>query len=307
MEGELTYLRRFRQLREILHLRDPQFGLLLVLPAAILLFGLMVVPLVYSFSLSLIHWDLTDPAAGRSFVGLSNFVDALRNPSFQNSVKVTATYSVGAVSVELIFGILLAVLLKSRRNRATALLRTLLLTSAMLTPIVAGIIWRWIYAGDYGVLNYMLRAWLGVRSPPMWLARPETAMIGLIIVDAWVNTPFCMLILLAGMQMIPDDLYEAAAIDGASATRSFFWITLPLLRRAIAIVLLVRSMDAFRVFDSIFALTMGGPANSTETVVFYTYKVGFRYWHMGLGAAMSTIIFFIIFILSLVYIRVLHE
>lgn len=307
MKGELTYPRRFRQFRPNFYFRDPQFGLLLVLPAAILLFGLMVVPLVYSLSLSLIHWDLTDPAAGRGFAGLSNFVDALRNPSFQNSLKVTATYCLGSVSVELIFGLLLAVVLNSRRNRITAMLRTLLLAPAMLTPIVAGIIWRWIYAGDYGVLNYMLRAWLGVQSPPMWLARPETAMIGLVIVDAWVNTPFAMLILLAGLQMIPEDLYEAAAIDGASATRSFFEITLPLLKRAIAVVLLIRFMDAFRVFDSIFALTMGGPGNSTETVVFYTYKVAFRYWHMGLGAAMSVIIFLIIFVLSLVYIRVLQE
>jgi ABC-type sugar transport system permease subunit len=307
MESELTYLRRFHQVRPKFHLRDPQFGLLLVLPAAILLFGLMIAPLVYSSSLSLLRWNLTDPIAGRSFVGLSNFVDAFRNPSFENSLKVTTTYCVGSVSVELTFGLLLALILNSRRNSATAILRTLLLAPAMLTPIVAGIVWRWIYAGDYGVLNYMLRAWLGVQSPPMWLARPETAMIALIIVDAWVNTPFCMLILLAGLQMIPDELYEAAATDGASAMRSFFGITLPLLKRAIAIVLLIRSMDAFRVFDSIFALTMGGPANSTETVVFYTYKVGFRYWHMGLGAAMSTIIFFTIFILSLVYIRVLHE
>jgi multiple sugar transport system permease protein len=267
----------------------------------------MVVPVIYSFSLSFLHWDLADPNAGRSFIGLSNFVEALRNPSFQNSLKVTGTYTVGSVTVELVFGIQLAVLLNSRRNKVTAILRTLLLTPTMLTPIVAGIIWRWIYAGDYGVLNYMLRAWLGVQSPPMWLARPDTAMIGLIIVDAWVNTPFCMLILLAGLQMIPNDLYEAAAIDGASAGRSFFEITLPLLKRPIAIVLLIRSMDAFRVFDSIFALTMGGPGNSTESVVFYTYKVGFRYWHLGLGAAMSTIIVVIILILSLVYIRTLHE
>lgn len=290
-----------------LRTEDSRFGANMALPASLLLFGLMVLPLLYTFVLSFMRWDLSLPSSGRSFVWFENYMEAFKNPSFQNSLRVTATYCIGAVSLELVLGLFLAVLLNSRRNRGTTILRTLLLTPAMLTPLVAGIIWRWIYAGDYGVLNYMLNAWLGISSPPMWLARPETAMFGLIIVDTWVNTPFCMLVLLAGMQMIPNELYEAAAIDGASAIRSFFRITLPLLNKAIAIVILIRFMDAFRVFDSIFALTMGGPANSTESIIFYTYKVGFRYWQVGSASAMSTIVFALIFILSLVYIRLIRE
>jgi multiple sugar transport system permease protein len=159
--------------------------------------------------------------------------------------------------------------------------------------------WEWILNPDFGVLNYLL------RTDAHWLGHPMLAIHAVILVDVWKTTPFAALLLLAGLQVIPDDLYRASKVDGASAWKRFFHITLPLLKPVILITVLFRTLDTFRMFDVVYVLTGGGPANTTETLSLYAYKLYFQMLDFGYGSVVSVVIFVCIMTLSLVYLRLL--
>lgn len=286
---------------------ERHFGLVVATPAFLALLVMMVGPLAFTLILSIHSWSLTDPAAGVRFVGLANYVAALSDPGFLNAVRVSIVFTIVAVGLEVLFGLALALLATARSSRYLTALRVAVLAPAMLNPAIAAIIWRWILAGDYGVLNYALHAWLGILQPPQWLGDPDYALAALVGVNAWITTPFVMLILVAALQAIPEPLYEAAAIDGAGRVARLRYVTLPLLRRALMVVVVLRTIDAFRLFDLVFVLTKGGPGTTTETLGFYTFKVGFNYWNMGFAAALSTLMFLMIFALSVVYVRQVRE
>jgi len=271
---------------------------MLVIPTVILLLALTVYPLIY-LVVAMFH-TINIRTGQRTFVGLGNFIEMVRDPFFWNALKNTAIYTCSAVSIEFGLGLFLAVALSGQmvgRN----IFRSLILTPMMLPPIVAAVIFKIIYMPDFGILNWFLSL-VGIRGI-IWEASVNTALVSLIIVDIWQWTPFMFLILLAGLQAIPLDPYEAAEVDGATGLQIFRDITFPLLKPAVLIALLLRTMDTFRIFDQIFIMTGGGPANATETMSIYIYRHGFRFSDVGYATAMSFVMLIITIAISNIFIR----
>jgi len=176
-----------------------------------------------------------------------------------------------------------------------------------LPTIVNGALWRWIYNGQYGALNGLLEALHISSTPVQWLGSPFLALNMVIFADVWKNTSIVVFFILAGLQTIPSDLYEAARIDGASAWTAFWRLTLPLLAPSIAVVLILRTIEAFKVFDIIYVMTGGGPASGTQTVAFYTYLQAFSNQLFGYGSALAYLIVVAVFALAMVYLRLLRQ
>lgn len=275
----------------------------LIAPAVAVLLALSIYPLIYSITVSLQQ----ETAAGIVW-GLGNFVRLLSDNFFLTAMAHTFVYAVTALTCEFLLGLGLALLLNSQ-IRGRGLFRASLLVPMMLPPVVAGVIWRLLLNPNFGAINGTLKQ-LGIDTESLtWTASPGLAMLSVIAVDAWQWTPFVFLVLLAGLQAIPQEPYEAALIDGSSRWQTFWHVTLPLLKPAILIVLLLRTMDLLRVFDQIFILTEGGPGFATETISLYIYRTAFRFFDFGYAAAMSFVLLALTNVISVVYIRLLqaHE
>ena len=272
--------------------------LLLLLPTIVVLFVLTIYPTFYSLTLSLHEWNMSNRTAVWEFVGLGNYANILRDARFWNAAQVTATYMAGTIIAQLILGLGIALLLQ-RQVLARGLVRTALLLPMMTTPVVVGLIWRFMFNPTQGILNYLLGQ-VGLPTPN-WLGSLETGLIAVMIADIWEWTPFMVLILLAALQTLPQEPFEAAAIDGASAWQAFLHITLPLLRPTIVVAVLLRAIDSFKTFDLVYVMTNGGPGTSTETLSFYTYKWGFKFFQMGYAAALS----FVMLIMVIIFANVL--
>lgn len=231
-------------------------------------------------------------------VGLENYRFLLEDARFWQALANTAYFVALSVPLEVGLGLAFALLLNQKfPGRGAA--RALVLIPWAVPTVVAARFWEWILNADFGVLNYLL----GVRIN--WLGDPFWALHAAILADLWKTTPFVVLLLLAGLQVIPEELYRAARIDGANTWQLFRHVTLPLLRPVLLLVLLFRTMDAARIFDLIFVLTGGGPANTSETLVVYTYKLLYRTLQFGYGSALAVATFLFVFALSLVYLRLL--
>ncbi|MGI6285136.1 sugar ABC transporter permease [Neomoorella humiferrea] len=279
------------------------FHYLAILPALVTTIVIIVIPLLYSLILSLYRYILTDPYNIR-FIALGNYYQAFHNPSFINSIKVTFIYAFVALGVEFILGMAAAVMVNNV-IRGQGLVRTAMLVPMFMTPAVAALIWRFMLHPDLGIVNYFTRL-LGCGTP-VWLGNPTLALISVVFIDIWRNTPFMFLVFLAGMQSLPSELYEAAAVDGASSRQMFWRVTLPLLKPLILVALIIRGMDIFREFDTIFVATGGGPGYATETISLATYRYSFRNYDIGVASAVSYIIFVIVFLLSLVFVNKMQQ
>jgi ABC-type sugar transport system permease subunit len=248
--------------------------------------------------------DLRMPWLGRPFVGADNYVAAVGDPRFWSALGHTAFFAAVSVGLELVLGLGLA-LAMNRAYRGRGLVRAAILVPWAIPTVVAGLVWRFMFEGESGIVNAVLvRAGL-LAEPLVWFIQAGTAWVPVILADVWKTTPFVALLLLAGLQNIDASLYEAARIDGASAWRQFRHVTLPLLKPAILVALIFRTLDAFRIFDLIYALTGGGPGTSTEPISLYTFNVLLQTLRFGYGSALSVIVFAITFALALVYIRLL--
>ncbi|MDK2897123.1 MAG: multiple sugar transport system permease protein [Candidatus Atribacteria bacterium] len=272
-------------------------------PAVIMLLLIVIFPLAFSLGVSFCEWNLIRGGSWK-FVGLRNYSYFLfHDPYFRTSLKVTLTFVLVAVGLELILGLGVALLL-NRPLKRIGLYRTILVIPSTMTPVVVGIIWRLLYNPELGTLNYFLDL-LGL--PPLnWLGDPNLALPSVIMADIWEWTPFMALILLAGLQALPKDPFEAATIDGASTFQLFRYITLPLLQPTIIVATLLRVMDAFKTFDLVFVLTKGGPGMSTETLSYYTYRYGFKFFHIGYASALSYLLLVIIIIIVQIFVRYLR-
>jgi multiple sugar transport system permease protein len=224
----------------------------------------------------------------------------LQDATFWSAASTTAVFVAESVALELVLGLAFALLLH-QEFRGRGIARALVLVPWAVPGVVVARFWEWILNADYGVMNYLL----GVRVN--WLGDPFWALQAVVAADVWKSTPFVVLLLLAGLQVVPPELYRAARMDGANAWQQFHHITLPLLRPVILLVLLFRTMDAARIFDVIFVLTGGGPANQTETLVLYAYKTLYRMLQFGYGSALSVATFLFVLALSLVYLRMLRR
>ncbi len=274
-----------------------------LLPTVLLLFVITIYPMLNSLWNSLHYFNLFTPDEKR-FVGLGNYVDLLRNdPTFWVVMRITFIYTIGVVAIQFIAGLGMALLL-DRAMRGITLLRTLIIIPILISPVVVGLTWRYIYE-PWGVLNYALGKF-GI-APIEWVSSPSYALISIMVVDIWQWTPFVVLVLLAGLQSIPREVVEAAALDGLKFRQYFTRILWPLLRPVALIVLLIRMMDALKVFDTVYVLTRGGPGTSTYVASMYNYVLFFGNYQVGYAAAMSYIILIIVNVFAIALIFALSE
>jgi ABC-type sugar transport system permease subunit len=276
----------------------------LVLPALLTILLVALFPLLWTVWESLHLHDLRMPWLGKPFVGLDNYIEALRDPRFWGALGHTAFFAVASVGLELLIGLWLALAL-NRAFRGRGLVRAAVLVPWAIPTVVSALLWRFMFEGQHGIVNAALVGAGVLREPVVWFIDPLAAWVPVILADVWKTTPFVALLLLAGLQNIDASLYEAARIDGASAWRQFRYVTLPLLKPAILVALIFRTLDAFRVFDLIYALTGGGPGTSTEPIALYTFNALLQNLQFGYGSALSVIVFLITFGLALLYIKFL--
>ncbi len=274
------------------HEKEKQTGWLLITPALFILALVFIYPILRSMWMGFFQQNLgteLEPV----FVGLSNYNRIFGDGRFWQSLTNTTVFSAISIFFELVLGMIFALIL-NQAFFGRGLVRTFALIPWALPTAVMGLGWAWIFNDQYGVINDLLMRLNVIQDTITWLGQPTTAMFSLIIADIWKTTPFIALILLAGLQSISSDLYEAHQMDGANSWQSFWKITLPLLTPQILIALLFRFAQSFGVFDLVQVMTEGGPAGATETIAIYIYATVRRYLDFGYGSSLVTITFLIL-------------
>lgn len=278
---------------------DRALPFLMLAPALILVTLILLYPLALSVRISLFQKLLGFP---ERFAGLANYAQILSDPVFYNSVRVTAIWTVGSVAGQMIVGIFLALLL-NRQLPGRGLLRTLFMLPWAIPNFIAALTWVWMYSDRFGIISsLMLRAGL-VSQPILFLANPDISLPAVILVNVWKNYAFVMVVILAALQAIPDELYEASRVDGASGLQELVSITLPLIKPMVLLVLLLRLIWTFNTFELIFIMTEGGPARQTELLSITAYLWAFRNGITGLGSALGVVLLIVTVIFCLVYVR----
>ncbi|MDC7229531.1 MAG: sugar ABC transporter permease [Sphaerochaetaceae bacterium] len=269
--------------------------LLFLLPN-ILIFGLfIIVPAIQGLRMSLTEWGVfTTPR----FIGFANFVELAQDAVFWKTFSNTIVYSLFTVSLIMIYALALALLLYKNTIKGEKIFRSLFYIPSLLSMITVGIAWRFILGDEMGIINYLLRRLGGSGIP--WLTDSNLAMISIIGVSIWAQAGYYMVILIAGLQAIPIELYEAATIDGASKTKTFTAITLPLLRSTLLVVMVLSTIASFKAYELISVMTKGGPGYATKLIVQQVYQVAFLEDRMGYASAMSIVLMLIISIFTLV-------
>ncbi|NPV78317.1 MAG: sugar ABC transporter permease [Anaerolineae bacterium] len=278
---------------------------MLLSPLLIFVVAVAIYPLFFSFRISLFDYRLTDPNQTQTFVGLKNYIRAFSDTVVIDSLKTTLVYVLGTVTLELALGLGLAMLL-SAETQIARVLRSFLIMPMAIPPLVVGLVWKALYNADFGVIPFYMKA-IGLNVGRGPLAELKLAMPAVILVDLWQWTPLLMVIFLAGLKSLPTEPYEAAVVDGASRWQSFWFITLPLLKPTALVALLLRTMQSFKVFDTIYATTAGGPGSVTTVLNFHIYTVGMTFFDMGYAAALANILLVVIAVLSVIYIMVLER
>lgn len=276
--------------------RDHRIGYLLAAPAAVLLVGVALFPVLFAAWLSVHRLILV--LRERRFVGLANYRFLLHDPRFWSALGNTSYFAVFSVTAEIVLGLAIAHLLASSAP-GQRVLRAAILVPWAIPAAVSGKIWAWLFNPEYGLITRALPGSIN------WLGTPGYAMPAAILVDVWKTVPFVTLLVFAALLRIPEDLYRAAHLDGASSWRTFRSITLPLLKPTLAVVLVLRTLDAFRVFDAIYVLTAGGPANTTETLAIYTYKTLMDAGDFGYGSTLAIATFLCVLVISVAYLRII--
>jgi ABC-type sugar transport system permease subunit len=291
--------------RLTLRQQDARFAILLLAPSLLVLLFITVWPIIYTFILSFFIVP-TGIHQTRTFVGLGNYISMLSDPAFWQTIQRTLYFTFVSVALELAIGLAIAQLIHSHPPGWKFLRFSLIIPWAVPT-IVNGAMWRWIYSADFGALNAILYQ-LGIIDHYIpWLTLPNVAMNLVILADMWHTIPFVALILQSALAAIPEELNEAASVDGANAFQRFLSIRMPLLRPALLVALIIRTVEAFRVFDIVYIITSGGPASKTITITYLTYLNSFSYGRQGTGAALSFLISIATLILAFIYIRFLYR
>ncbi len=274
-----------------------------VLPAVVVMVLLVIFPTLYALGISLTRWHMTE-ATPPVFSGLENYLFLLTDARFWQALGRTLVFTATSTVATLALGMILALLL-NRALPGKNFFRTLLIVPMIVTPVVVGLTWRFMYNPELGMINYFISL-LGFEKVA-FLGKVSTSLPSVIVTDIWQYTPFAMLILLAGLESLPGEPYEAAQIDGASPTRIFWQITLPMMRGPVLVTVLFRVMFSFNTFDTIYVMTGGGPGRSSETLIMYAYRLGFEQWHMGESAAAALIMLILITMLTRFILNVMRE
>jgi multiple sugar transport system permease protein len=279
--------------------RDSRYAYAMLAPA----FGFLALVTAITLPYMLITSMQGQIRGQETFVFLRNYPSVLESGTFWAALLRSALYVVFAVGGEVVLGTGMALLFQ-RQTRAAGVARSLIIVPMMVAPIVAGLIWRILYDPSFGTLNLLL-SYAGI-SGPAWLGNAQTALPALLVVDIWQWTPFVFLVTLAGLSSLPVEPAEAARVDGAGSWQVFRYVTLPALMPIIDLIILLRGMDAFKAFDTIYTLTQGGPGEATQTAVYLTYLTGFRYFDAGKAATIGVLLLLLTIIVSNVYVRARH-
>jgi multiple sugar transport system permease protein len=274
---------------------------LLLAPAMIVIVGVLVFPMLSSFALSFTDLKLTDPKSG-AFIALGNYGAAVKDPVFWAAIGRTMIFAVSTVLIETALGVCVAMLL-NQDFVGRGFVRGLVILPWALPYVVNGIMWKWIFDANYGAFNAALSQLGLISQYRIWLGEPMTAMVLVICANIWKETPVAIILVLAALQSIPGELYEAAAIDGARGLRAFFKITLPLLKPIVMSLIVIKTVWALKEFDLIYIMTKGGPANGTNMFSYYIYQNTFQFLKFGYGSALAYILAILAIGTSLLYMK----
>ncbi|RCW52214.1 carbohydrate ABC transporter permease [Halanaerobium sp. ST460_2HS_T2] len=287
-------------------MRKKYLPYLFIMPAVIFMLLIVAYPILLTFRSALFHEVLIRPWEGVEFVGLDNFLTLVKNQEFWASFQRTTIWTVSSVLGKTLIGLSIALLL-NQKFKFRGFYRTLILIPWVTPQVVSAIIWRWVYNGEYGMLNYLLMRLGLINTGISWLGHKTTAFIAAVINDMWIGIPFMIVVFLSGLQGIPDELYEAAKVDGANRIQRLFKITLPQLKPVFLTATVLSIIWTFNSFNIIWVLTKGGPVNATETLVIKTYKEAFGKFDIGMGSTYAVTTFILLMIFSLFYWRMFSE
>jgi multiple sugar transport system permease protein len=262
-------------------------GFTMVLPSVLVLLAIGVFPLIYSIGISFMRWEAKIP--GHPFIWFNNFGSILTNSEFWHSLEVTGILVVICVSIEFLLGLWLAMLVLNS-GRAKRFFMPVFMLPVMMVPVVVGFTWRMLWDPLYGPINQILGLLVGHQVTISWLTNSATALPAIMITEIWQWTPFMFLVLLAGLSAVNPELQEASAIDGASNWKTFWAVTLPVIRPFVLVAILFRTIDVIKLFDIVYVTTGGGPGYATQPVTYYLYRTGARFFRMGYTAAGSWIL-----------------
>ncbi|WP_446898450.1 carbohydrate ABC transporter permease [Clostridium sp. LBM24168] len=286
-------------------LSEKRLGYLMVAPALIVIIMIAVYPIIKTFWNSFFDMQLQNPGATR-FIGIKNYVKMGTDPVIWQGLKNTFYFTFFSVIIELVLGFVLALIMNAN-FRYKGIVRTSILIPWAIPGIIVALIWQFMFNDKLGIINELLINMHIIKTPVLWLGTVGYSMWAIIIADVWKQLPFMALLLLAGLQTVPKELYEAADVDGAGYFRKFWSITLPYIKNIVIVVLLFRIIGALRIFDTIYGMTAGGPGNSTISIIMYAYKQLFNNLDIGYGSAVAMLAFVIIFILCLIYLKLLSS
>lgn len=274
-------------------------ALLALLPSFIVFCVFTIYPIFHSLYLSFFNVSLL--ASKRSYVGLNNYANLLKNPTFQKAVINTITYTIGVVPIGITFSLIIAVLLNNKL-RLEGFFRAAFFTPVITSMVAVAMVWTWMLEPNYGLLNALL-AKIGIAGP-RWLTDTSWAMVSVILLSIWKNLGYNMVIFLAGLQDIPAEVYESADIDGANSLQKFYYITIPMMKAPIGFATIMSIIKSMQVFGQIYVMTGGGPANSTMVIVYYLYQQAFEFYRTGYASAVAWVLFAVILVLTLIQNRI---
>lgn len=283
------------------HMIHNRLAYLLITPSLLMIMLIYFYPMANGFWQSLHYYSRVQPWAYR-FTGAENFIMALGAHDFWLALRTSTLWTFGGVLSSYLLGLLAALLLNSE-FRGRGIYRSILLLPWVVPPVVAGTSWMWMYADQDGIINRTLRGWGVIAKPIYWLSKPHLAMIAVIIVHVWRNFPFMMITILAALSSIPDDIYEAGRIDGASDWQLFRHITWPLIFPISLTAVVLSSIWTFNDFGTIYVLTGGGPASATTTLIIQSYKEAFQRYNVGYGSALAVIAMLLMMGIGTIYLR----
>jgi len=282
-------------------------GYVYVYPAVLYMLVLVGYPIVYNVLLSFQNVDMTNLTSGEHrFVGLSNYADILSKEIFATSLKNTLVYTVFSIIFQFSIGFALALFFQSKFKFAS-FLRGLMLVSWMSPIVVTALLFKFMFSTGVGIINYLLLSAGWIDRPMEWLTDPGLAMAAVITANIWIGIPFNMILLAAGLSNLPQDIYESAGIDGANRAQKFLYLTVPLLRPVMMVVMILGFIYTFKVFDLVYVMTGGGPVDATEVLSTLSYRYSFDQFQFSSGATVSNILFLILLLISFLYLKMIRS
>lgn len=277
-----------------------KMGYIFIIPSVVLVLVFIVYPVINTINMSLYDIRIQTLAEGKKFVGFDNYIRLFSDSTFMASLKFTLLFTVIAVTLETIIGMMFA-LIMNKAIPGQGIIRTAVLVPWAIPTIVSGLMWQFMYSDQYGIINLILSKLHLIQDYIPWLIEKNTAVIAVIIADVWKTTPYMSLLILSGLQTVPESLYEAASLDGANKVQRFFRITLPIIKPVVVVAILFRVLATFRIYDLVVALTSGGPANGTQSLSLYTIKTYFNFGNLGYGATLAVVTFIISLLISFLF------